>query len=90
MKSTNSLLMAAMPALALLSGCAGPVVISSPPVVVVPAAPAARIDIPKGHYPPPGKCRVWVPGVPPGHQSPPGPCSELQHRVPQGAVLVRG
>ena len=76
-------------------GCAatGGVVVSPPPGVVITPAPQAqpsRINIPKGHYPPPGSCRVWVPGVPPGQQSPPGNCQELQYRVPPGAVLVRG
>jgi hypothetical protein len=30
--------------------------------------------IPPGHYPPPGECRVWIPGRPPGHQPPPVKC----------------
>jgi hypothetical protein len=30
--------------------------------------------IPPGHLPPPGECRVWLPGRPPGHQPPPGRC----------------
>lgn len=72
------------------AGCAGPVVISHPPVVVAPAPQPVALDIPKGHYPPPGSCRIWVPGVPPGQQSPPGPCGELARRVPPGAVLVQG
>lgn len=53
-----------------------------------PAAGAPRI--PRGHYPPPGECRVWFPDRPPGHQPPPGPCEELQYRVPPGAYLIRG
>lgn len=31
-------------------------------------------QIPRGHLPPPGECRVWRPGVPPGHQPPPFRC----------------
>ena len=46
--------------------------------------------IPKGHMPPPGECRIWIPGKPPGQQSPPGDCRELQHHVPPGAYLVHG
>ena len=46
--------------------------------------------IPPGHYPPPGACRIWRPGVPPGQQDPPGACSDLEPLVPSGAVLVRG
>jgi hypothetical protein len=33
-----------------------------------------HVHIPPGHLPPPGECRVWLPGLPPGHQPPPGRC----------------
>lgn len=52
---------------------------------------AARYDIPPGHLPPPGRCRIWVPGEPPGQQKKehrPGSCTELRRRVPAGAWLV--
>jgi hypothetical protein len=52
----------------------------------VPSSP----DMPEGHRPPPGSCRVWYPDRPPGHQPPPGPCNKLRYRVPQGAFLVYG
>ncbi len=72
--------------------------------VMVVTIPAARPDdgvrvqprtgpafhIPPGHYPPPGQCRVWVPGVPPGQQSPPGACATLRLRVPAHAYLIIG
>lgn len=45
----------------------------------------ASLDIPPGHYPPPGQCRIWFPDRPPGHQPPPGNCS----RVPPGAWVIR-
>jgi hypothetical protein len=48
-----------------------------------------HLDIPPGHLPPPGECRVWYPGKPPGHQPPPGPCGRLRHRVPAGAWLIQ-
>ncbi len=51
--------------------------------------PAAS-QVPPGHLPPPGQCRVWFPDRPPGQQPPPGPCHQLQWQVPPGAVLVRG
>ena len=51
---------------------------------------AENVEIPPGHMPPPGECRIWFPGRPPGQQPPPGPCSELRHQVPAGAILVRG
>jgi hypothetical protein len=48
-----------------------------------------RLNIPKGHYPPPGQCRIWYPGKPPGHQPPPGNCNRLRAEVPPGAWLIR-
>lgn len=48
---------------------------------------AQALDIPNGHLPPPGSCRVWYPDRPPGHQPPPTSCSV---EVPPGAVLIRG
>ena len=50
----------------------------------------ARFEIPPGHRPPPGQCRIWFPDQPPGHQPPPGNCQELEYRVPSDAVLIRG
>ncbi|SEK32652.1 hypothetical protein SAMN05443999_101217 [Roseovarius azorensis] len=44
-------------------------------------------DIPAGHYPPPGGCRIWYPDRPAGHQPPPGSCNV---HVPRGAMLIRG
>jgi hypothetical protein len=53
-----------------------------------PVAKHAPLRIPPGHLPPPGSCRIWVPGTPPGHQSPPGDCARLARAVPVGAWLV--
>jgi Tfp pilus assembly protein PilF len=47
-------------------------------------------EIPRGHWPPPGKCRIWFPDRPPGHQPKPGKCKKLRYRVPSGAYLVHG
>ena len=49
-----------------------------------------EVEIPRGHLPPPGKCRIWFPDRPPGHQPAPGKCKKLRHRVPSGAYLVHG
>lgn len=49
-----------------------------------------KVEIPRGHLPPPGKCRIWFPDRSPGHQPAPGKCKKLRHRVPLGAYLVRG
>jgi hypothetical protein len=55
-----------------------------------PYYPSEVLKIPKGHMPPPGKCRIWYPDRPPGQQPPPGDCEELKYQVPRGAWLIRG
>ena len=46
----------------------------------------SRLNIPQGHYPPPGECRIWFPDRPPGHQPPPTKnCSQ----VPPGAWVIQ-
>lgn len=47
-------------------------------------------EVPAGHLPPPGECRIWYPDRPAGHQPPPGKCGKLEWQVPPGAVLIRG
>ena len=47
-----------------------------------------RLKIPKGHYPPPGECRVWYPNRPPGHQPPPVSCARARAEVPRGAWVI--
>jgi len=47
-----------------------------------------HFDVPRGHMPPPGMCRIWFPGRPPGHQPPPGDCRRLSREVPRGAYLI--
>ena len=44
----------------------------------------SRLDIPYGHYPPPGECRLWYPDLPPGQQPAPGDCRSLRS-VPRDA-----
>ena len=74
---------AAVAAVLMLTGC----VVYEEPAPVYQAKP---VKIPPGHLPPPGQCRIWFPDRPPGHQPPPDSCRKLQHRVPPGAILVRG
>ncbi|MCH8138223.1 MAG: glycine zipper 2TM domain-containing protein [Proteobacteria bacterium] len=47
-------------------------------------------QIPPGHFPPPGECRIWFSDRPAGHQPPPGPCGTLRYNVPPGARLIYG
>ena len=49
------------------------------------------LKIPPGHYPSPGKCKIWVPGKPPGHQSKSSmSCSAALRNAPAGSwVLYR-
>ena len=48
-----------------------------------------RLNIPKGHYPPPGECRIWYPDRPAGHQPPPMKCDRARSQVPPGAWVIR-
>lgn len=51
---------------------------------------ASTFQIPAGHYPPPGACRIWLPELTPGQQDAPGACDDLERQVPPGAYLVYG
>lgn len=76
--------------IALLAVALGGCVAYAGPAVGPQGYPAHSYPIPEGHMPPPGECRIWFPDLPPGQQPPPGSCYELRHRVPPGAILVRG
>ena len=49
---------------------------------------AASLGIPPGHLPPPGMCRVWLPGEPPGHQPKSRGCSNIERTAPAGSYIV--
>jgi len=63
-------------------------------VILPPAGspgPRQLADVPRGHYPPPGKCRVWYPNRPPGHQPLPTDCGSLVGvRLEPGAFILHG
>lgn len=46
------------------------------------------VDVPAGHLPPPGECRVWYYDRPAGQQPPPTPCAGLRGRRYPNAVVV--
>lgn len=83
MSKVSLLLFLLAPVLTLV-GCGGYAVVEEVEYYTEPY----RVQIPPGHLPPPGQCRIWFPDHPPGHQPPPGECYELQGRVPPGAVLI--
>ncbi|MTI63364.1 hypothetical protein [Methylophaga sp.] len=70
----------------LLSGCATHALYSSDRYY----DEGHHYDVPEGHMPPPGQCRIWYPDSPPGQQPPPGDCYDLRHHVPPNAILIRG
>ena len=49
---------------------------------------AATLSIPPGHLPPPGQCRVWMPGEPPGHQAKARSCANIERSAPAGSWIV--
>ena len=56
----------------------------SPPVTVV------ILEVPPGHLPDPGECRLWYPGVSPGRQPRPRsrPCEEIAEIAPAGSWII--
>lgn len=71
-----------------LTSCTRRVVVVTPPPEEHGPSTAVTLGIPPGHLPPPGQCRIWVPGRPPGQQRRAGPCARLEREVPHGAWLV--
>lgn len=64
-------------------------------VVVSPAPEPARgpssavvLGVPPGHLPPPGRCRVWIPGRPPGRQARARSCQGILLVAPAGAWIL--
>lgn len=47
-------------------------------------------DVPRGHLPPAGLCRVWIRGVPPGRQPRPMDCRTAVRRAPRNAQVLYG
>ncbi|MDQ4079838.1 MAG: hypothetical protein M3125_03695 [Gemmatimonadota bacterium] len=62
--------------------------------LTVPAAAQSRErgpdQVPKGHRPPPGMCRIWIDGVPPGQQPEPTDCATAVRERPAGARVIFG
>lgn len=58
------------------------------PVPQTAPSTAATLGIPPGHLPPPGQCRVWIPGTPPGHQARAAACLGIERDAPAGSWIV--
>ncbi len=84
----------ALPALlvgAALLGCSGKSIYQpdpKPQPVSSKKSTAATLGIPPGHLPPPGQCRVWMPGKAPGHQARPRGCANIEAFAPAGSWIV--
>lgn len=62
--------------------------------IAVPVAAQSRDrgpdEVPRGHRPPPGMCRIWLDGVPPGQQPEPTDCATAVRERPAGARVIFG
>jgi hypothetical protein len=62
--------------------------------IAVPASAQSRDrgpdQVPAGHRPPPGMCRIWIDGVPPGQQPEPTDCATAVRERPAGARVIFG
>ena len=47
-----------------------------------------HINVPPGHYPPEGMCRLWFQDRAPGQQPQPTECNKLRGKVPAGAFVL--
>jgi hypothetical protein len=50
--------------------------------------PFSALNIPRGHLPPPGECKIWIPGRPPGQQGPPQSCLSALREAPLGSWVI--
>ena len=86
------------PALVLLAAmaCSSATTTKSQPAPAPAPAPAknqgkssaSKLGIPPGHLPPPGQCRVWMPGEPPGHQAKARSCANIEASAPAGSRII--
>lgn len=51
---------------------------------------AATLDIPPGHLPDAGECRIWIPGTPPGRQDRARSCDGVLDHAPPGSMVLEG
>jgi len=72
------------------AGCTRKIVVVDTPPATSARGPstAATLGVPPGHLPPPGECRVWIPGRPPGRQARPRSCDGILAAAPAGAWIL--
>jgi hypothetical protein len=89
MKVTHSALLLAVTGLAVAACTRRVVVVETPPSTSARGAnTAVTLGVPPGHLPPPGECRVWVPGRPPGRQARARSCDGILSAAPAGAWIL--
>ncbi len=68
----------------------GGTVTDAPVEEVTGPSTAATLDIPPGHLPDAGECRIWIPGTPPGRQAKARSCQGILDAAPAGAMVLEG
>lgn len=63
------------------------VVVAAPPSTAR-TSTAVTLGVPPGHLPPPGRCRVWIPGRPPGRQASARSCDGIARAAPAGSWIL--
>ncbi|MBI2072324.1 MAG: hypothetical protein HYW06_02675 [Gemmatimonadetes bacterium] len=72
------------------AGCTRRVVVVETPPSTAARGPntAVTLGVPPGHLPPPGMCRVWIPGRPPGRQARARSCDGIVAVAPAGGWIL--
>ncbi len=66
----------------------GPTPNPAPPPRANPSASVHALGVPPGHLPPPGRCRIWVPGMPPGRQAKARSCHGIVATAQAGSWIL--
>jgi hypothetical protein len=74
--------------LVIVTGCASRTVVVAKHPSPARGTGAASLNVPPGHLPPVGECRVWVPGAPPGRQARARSCAGIAATAPAGSWIL--
>jgi len=72
----------------LATACASRTVVVASPPATSRANTAVTLGVPPGHLPPPGRCRIWIPGRPPGRQLRARSCNGIAAAAPAGSWIL--